>query len=245
MSHLTDREAMIDLVYQGSAEPMYSSVYQVYDFWVNNDAPRYEYDPEAALELLGNIGFVERNANGFLVDADGWELGFTLTTNAGAVQREQIVQIFADAAREVGVNVNVLALYFNLMVGQLTSVGDDRDFDAILIGLTGGNRDWPFGSNVVPWGTNLHMYNMSETFVTPQELQLGRLYYQGRQELDTDAALEIAHELQVVESELAPVIYTVSPTAHASWLTRVQGNFPIEVASDAVGVRNIALTYFQ
>lgn len=245
MSHLTDREAMIDLVYQGSAEPMYSSVYQVYDFWVNNDAPRYEYDPEAALDLLAGIGFVERNANGFLVDADGWELGFTLTTNAGAVQREQIVQIFADAAREIGVNVNVLALDFNLMVGQLTSVGDDRDFDAILIGLTGGNRDWPFGSNVVPWGTNLHMYNMSETFVTPQELQLGRLYYQGRQELDTEAALEIAHELQVVESELAPVIYTVSPTAHASWLSHVRGNFPLEVASDAVGTRNIALTYFQ
>lgn len=245
MSHLTDRAAMVDLVYQGSAEPMYNSVYQVYDYWVSEDAPRFDYDPEAALELLAGIGFVSRNANGFLVDADGWELGFTLTTNAGAVQREQIVQIFADAAREVGVNVNVLPLDFNLMVGQLTSVGDDRDFDAILIGLTGGNRDWPFGSNVVPWGTNLHMYNQSETFVTPQELQMGRLYYQGRQELDTEAAREIGYELQAIEANLQPIIYTVSPTAHASWLSNVAGNFPIEVASDAVGVRSISLTYFQ
>ena len=179
------------------------------------------------------------------MDADGWELGFTVTTNAGNVQREQIVQIFADAARDVGVNVEVLALDFNLMVGQLTSVGDDRDFDAILIGLTGGNRDWPFGSNVVPHGTNLHMYNQSETFVTPQELQMSRLYYQGRQELDTEAALEIAHELQAVENTLAPIIYTVSPTAHASWLSHVHGNFPLEVASDAVGTRSISLTYFQ
>lgn len=245
MSHLTDRAAMVDLVYQGAAEPMYNSVYQVYDFWINNDAPRYDYDPERALELLAGIGFVQRNANGWLVDADGWELGFQLVTNAGAVQREQIVQIFADAARDVGVNVEVLTLDFNLMVGQLTSVGDDRDFDAILIGLTGGNRDWPFGSNVVPHGTNLHMYNQSETFVTPQELQMSRLYYQGRQELDTDAALEIAYELQEVENTLAPIIYTVSPTAHASWLSHVQGNFPLEVASDAVGTRSISLTYFQ
>ena len=29
---------MVDLVYQGAAEPMYNSVYQVYDFWINNDA---------------------------------------------------------------------------------------------------------------------------------------------------------------------------------------------------------------
>ncbi|HLR46101.1 MAG TPA: ABC transporter substrate-binding protein, partial [Deinococcales bacterium] len=36
MSHLTDRDAMIDLIYQGAAEPMYYSVYQVYDYWVND-----------------------------------------------------------------------------------------------------------------------------------------------------------------------------------------------------------------
>ena len=245
MSHLTDREAMIDLIYQGAAEPMYYSVYQVYDYWVNNDAPRYDYDPERALELLEGIGFTQTNSDGWLVDGDGWELGFTLVTNAGAVQREQTIQIFADAARDAGVNVETITLDFNLMVGQLTSEGDDRDFDAILIGLTGGSRDWPFGSNVVPWGTNLHMYNQSEEYVTPQELQMGRLYYQGRQELDTEAAREIGNELQVVENELQPIIYTVSPTAHASWLSHVRGHYELDLASDVVGVRDIELTFFD
>lgn len=245
MSHLTDRAAMIDLVYQGAAEPMYNSVYQVFSTWVNNDAPRYDYDPEAARALLAGIGFTQTNSDGWLVDANGNELAFTLTTNAGNVQREQLIQIFADAARDIGVNVTTLPLDFNLMVGQLTSEGDDRDFDAILIGLTGGNADWPFGSNVVPWGTGLHMYNMSPTYVSPQELQMGRLYYAGRQELDNEAALEIAFELQEVEASLSPIIYTVSPTAHASWLSHVSGELPMEYASDFVGTRRIPLTFFQ
>ncbi len=244
MSHLTDRDAMIDLIYGGAAEPMYYSVYQVYDYWVNNDAPRFDYDPERAAELLADIGFSQRNANGWLVDADGWELGFTLVTNAGNVQREQITQIFADGAREAGVNVEILALDFNLMVGQLTSVGDDRDFDAILIGLTGGSRDWPFGSNVIPWGTNLHMYNQSSTFVTPQELQMGRLYYQGRAELDTEAAREIGYQIQAVEAELQPIVYTVSPTAHFSWLSNLEGAHPSEYQNAIVGARQISLTFF-
>ena len=245
MSHLTDRAAMIDLVYQGSAEPMYNSVYQVFSNWVNNDAPRYEYDPEAARELLAGIGFTQTNDEGWLVDANGNELAFTLTTNAGNVQREQLTQIFADAAREIGVNVTTLPLDFNLMVGQLTTEGNDRDFDAIMIGLTGGSADWPFGSNVVPWGTGLHMYNMSPDYVTPQELQMGRLYYEGRQTLDDEAALEIAYELQEVESSLSPIIYTVSPTTHASWLSRVGGNLAIEHASDLVGTRDIPLTFIR
>lgn len=242
MSHLTDRAAMVDLIYGGAAEPMYSSVYQVFDYWVD-DSVRFEYDPEAALELLASIGFDRRNANGWLVNADGTELGFTLVTNAGNNQREQLIQVFADAAREVGVNVETLALDFNLMVGQLTTEGDDRDFDAILIGLTGGSRDWPFGANVTPYGGNLHMYNQSSTYVTPQELQITRLYWQGRQELDTEAAREIGVQIQNIENELQPIIYTVSPTAHYSWRSHIGGEHPAEYQNAIVGSRQIALTY--
>src|SRR5699024_8045852 len=162
-------EAMVDLVYQGAAEPMYYSVYQVLDFWVNNDAPRYDYDPEKAVELLEELGFDRKNEEGWLIDGDGNELNFRLATNADNPPRVEIIQIFADAAREVGVHVETDQGDFNTLVGELTTVGDDRNFDAILIGLTGGSRDWPFGVNVVPHGTGLHMYNQSEEYVTPEE----------------------------------------------------------------------------
>ncbi|MEX2542603.1 MAG: ABC transporter substrate-binding protein, partial [Trueperaceae bacterium] len=245
MSHLVDREAMVELVYGGAASPMWSLVYQVNDFWVNDDVPKYEYDPEAALELLAGLGFSRKNANGYLVNSEGQELGFRAVTNAGNNQREQLLQIFADAAREVGVNVDAQTLDFNLMVDQLLTVDENRPFEAILIGLTGGSRDWPFGSNVIPCGTNLHMYNQdpSGECLTPQETLAHNLYYEGRQELDTEAARLIGNELQASLASIQPQIYTVSPSAHYSWLSSIRGEHPDTMINALVGARETVLTF--
>lgn len=247
MSHLVDREAIVELVYGGAASPMWSEVYQVLEFWVDPNVPKFEYDPEAALELLEGIGFTQRNSDGYLVDADGNELGFRVVTNAGNNQREQILQIFADAAREVGVNVDAQTMEFNLLVDQLYSVGEDRPFEAILIGLTGGSRDWPFGSNVVPCGTSLHAWNQdpSGECLVPQETLATNLYYQGRQTLNTEEALEIGYQIQRTLAGIQPLIYTVSPSAHYSWLNRVQGEHPEDLQNALVGSRQFELTFLS
>lgn len=243
MSHLVDREAIVDLVYGGSAAPMWSNVYQVYDFWVNPDVPRFPFDPERAAELLAEIGFSQTNSNGVLVDADGNELSFTLATNAGNSQREQITQIFADAARAVGVDVQIQAIDFNLLVDQLLSTGSDRPFDAILIGLQGGNRVWPFGVNVIPCGTNLHMYNQEPDCLFAQETLAEELYFQGRQTLDTTEAQQIGYRIQTALANLQGQIYTVSPLSHYSWLSDVGGEHPEGLINDALGVRELPLTF--
>jgi len=243
MSHLVDREAIVELVYGGSASPMWSNVYQVNEFWVNDDVPKFPFDPERAASLLAEIGFGQTNANGILVDGDGNELSFTLATNAGNSQREQLVQIFADAAREVGVEVNVEAIDFNLLVDQLLSSGDDRPFDAILIGLTGGSRVWPFGVNVIPCGTNLHMWNTSGSCLSAQETLAEELYFKGRQTLDTDEALQIGYDIQSTLATLQAQVYTVSPLSHYSWLSTVGGEHPDGLINDQLGSRQLPLTF--
>jgi len=243
MSHLVDRAAITDLVYGGSASPMWSNVYQVYDFWVNPDVPKFPYDPERAQQLLAEIGFDRTNDDGVLVDADGNELSFSLATNAGNAQREQLVQIFADAARQVGVEVEAQAIDFNLLVDQLLSTGEDRPFEAILIGLQGGNRVWPFGVNVIPCGTNLHMFNTSGECLSAQETLAEELYFQGRQTLDTDEAQQIGYRIQNALASLQAQIYTVSPLSHYSWLTDVGGEHPEGLINDALGVRELPLTF--
>ncbi len=245
MSYLTDREAMVDLVYGGSASPAYSSVYAVMDYWINPDVAKYDYDPEAAAALLRDIGFTSKNSDGILVDAEGNALKFILATNAGNSQREQIAQIFADSAREIGVDVEVQPIEFSVLVDQLLSEGDDRPYDAILIGLTGGNRDYPFGSNVIPCGTNLHMFNTSGSCIAVEEQLMTKLYYQGRQSLDTPTARDIGFQIQKVEAELQPIVYTVSPAAHYSWLNSVGGAHPDGLINSIVGSREIPLTYLK
>jgi len=245
MSHLTDREAIVELVNGGAAAPAFSNVYQVLDFWYNPDVRRYDFDPEAALALLAEMGFTDTNEDGFLVDEDGNELGFTLSTNAGNANREQTLQIIADTLREYGINVNAVTLDFNLLVDQILSEGDDRPWEAILIGSSGGSRDWPFGTNTYVCTGNFHMYNRSGECLTEEEEQMQALFFEGRSTLDNARAQEIAYELQNVHADLQPIIYTVSPLAHYSWLERLGGNYPDELINTINGSRELVLSFIR
>jgi len=245
MAHIIDREAIIELVYGGAAEPMYSGVYLPNAFWLDDSVPRYEYDPERAIELLARAGFSQRDAQGYLVNAEGRRISFTLATNAGNNQREQITQIFADDAQAIGVDVTATALDFSLLVDQLLSTGDDRPFQAILIGLTGGSRTWPFGDSVFNCDGFLHMYNTSGQCLTGTETLIEQLNKQGRQTLDTDAARDIGVEIQTLEANMAPILYTVSPQLHAAWSSRIGGEHPAEYMGAFTGTRQIVLTHVR
>jgi len=245
MAHVVDREAIIELVFSGAAEPMYSGVYLPNAFWLDDSTPGYEYDPEAALEYLARAGYSQRDAQGFLVNAQGQRISFTLATNAGNAAREQMTQIFADSAREVGVEVQLLALDFSLLVDQLLSTGDDRAFDAILIGLTGGSRTWPFGDSVYNCSGFLHMYNTSGSCLSPAETLMEQLNKLGKQTLDTDAAREIGLQIQEIEAGLVPVLYLVSPQQHAAWSSNIAGEHPAEYMGAFTGTRQIVLTHVR
>lgn len=245
MWHLVDREALIELVYGGNALPMHTQVYLPNTFWLNDDVTKYDFDPERALELLALAGWSRRDAQGFLVNDAGRRLSFTLATNAGNVQREQITQIFADDARSIGVDVTTTPLDFSLLVDQLLSTGDDRPWDAILIGLFRGSRDWPSGSNVDICSGNLHMFNTTGDCITPQETLVEELHKLGRATLDTDRARDIMFEIQAIQSDQAQILYTVSPMANYSWLSAVQGEHPIAYLNDEVGARQLALTWMS
>ncbi|UCH27321.1 MAG: ABC transporter substrate-binding protein [Trueperaceae bacterium] len=243
MSHLVDREAIIELVFGGSASPMWTGVYQVLDFWVNPDVAKFPFDPEAALELLGGLGFQQRGDDGVLRDAQGWALEFTLAVIAGDQSFEQIGQIFADSAREVGVNVDVQAVDFNVLVDRLLVRGDDRPFDAILIGLVGADRDWPFSANELDCNGLLHGYNLSGGCLFELEKQRQALQNLGRQTLSTEEARAIGFEIQALEAELMPFVYTVSPSWHVGWSNTLGGAHPRELINSIVGSRELVLTF--
>ena len=245
MSHLTDREAIVELVNGSAAIPAYNTTYQVLEFFYNPDAPKYEYDPEAAQKLLAEMGFTEKNNDGFLIDSEGNELGFTLATNSGNADREQTIQILAETMRENGINVRPITLDFNLLVDQLLSEGDDRPWEAILISLSGGSRDWPYGTNTLVCEGNMHMYNRSGECMTEEEELITELFMRGRQTLDNDEAQSISYEIQNVYAELQPNIYTVTPLAHYSWLEQVKGSLPLEDISTINGERKLQQTFIS
>ena len=231
MGHLMDREAVIDLAYSGSGFPLYGSVHPTLGEWLAPDLDVPTYDPEQALALLGELGFDRRGADGILVDDTGRRLSFRLVTNAENPQREQIVQIFADTAREVGVEVTTASLAFPLLVDQLLSEGADRPFEAVVIGLTGGRSAWPFGLAVNLCDESLHLWNKSDACLDEVERRIEELTLLGRRTLDDDAAREIGFEIQRLEAEQQSLVYIAGPAYHHAASTAVQGY----LRSDLIG----------
>ncbi len=243
MSHITNRAAMINIVLGGLGQPAYTSVYAAFTQWVSPTAKKYDYNLEAATELLGKLGFTKKNADGYLVNREGKVLEFDLSTNAGNTTREAYSKIFADEAKKAGVKVNFRPIDFNTLVAQLLSTGDDRKFDAILLGLSGGSRVYPLGSNVEPCGTNLHAFNGSGTCLAAWETKVTALYARGRQELDTAKRVAITREVQDTQSAEQAWVYLVSPNVHFTWNSRVRGEYATTIGNSVNGSRNIDLTW--
>ncbi|MFC4425447.1 ABC transporter substrate-binding protein [Deinococcus navajonensis] len=249
MSHLANRQAMVQLALGGLGTETYFSVYPIFKQQIaaGNNAPRYPYNPAAATKLLAELGYSKKNAQGYLVDKAGKVLEFNLSTNAGNTVREQLGRIFADEAKKVGVKVNFTPIDFNNLVNQLTAKGENRPFDAILLGLSGGSNIWSFGSNVVPCGTNLHSYNnpTNGRCATSQEQLMTKLYYQGDAEFDDAKRRAIGAQIMKLEGELQPVIYLVGGNYHATWNERVGGERPANQLDAYYGQRELALTFIK
>lgn len=246
MSHLTPRDRIVKVVYEGAAIPAFGPVGPAYTFWYNPEQITFPYDPDAALELLAGIGFSGVTSDdGCLVDADGNELKFTLSTNSGNVNREQEIKLIADAAREAGVCVETSMLDFSLLVDQLTSEGDDRPFDAVLIGFGGSAEDWPFFEGIFSCTGGFHMWNRSGDCADPNEQYIATLNMRGRSTLDNNAARQIAHQLIDAYAELQPTIHTTSRTVHRSWLNQVGGSYPRNLWNYFNGTHNVNLIYIS
>ncbi len=115
----------------------------------NNDLPPRAYDPELALEMLAEAGWVP-NDDGRLVcqgcayaeanpEFEGSEFEFDLMTNAGNTRREAVGTIIQDQLDEIGITVNFQTIEFN----TLLDLRNTQTFDAVIAGFRAGYPDAP------------------------------------------------------------------------------------------------------
>jgi peptide/nickel transport system substrate-binding protein len=241
MAHLMDKKSMIEVALGGLGQPQWSPISIPNKAFFTDDVPKYEFNPQRAVQLLAELGFRNRNRDGWLVNAQGRVLEFNLVTNQGNTVRERIAQIFRDEARKVGVKVEYRPIDFNELVRQLTSPAPDgtREFDAILIGLTGGIEP-AFARNVWQLNGSLHAWNLGVGGKNPSrveafEVLIDTLMTRGATTLDQAQRRQIYVQFQRVVAENLPLIYTVAPAYNPARLTRLGGMFPREQINSIVG----------
>jgi len=208
VAYALDRQGMINSAMNGLAYPQHASVSPSAGFFHNPNVKKYEYEPEKARSILASAGFIDRNGDGYIEDSDGNKVEFNLFTNAENTVRVKLSDIIRKDLESIGMQVHFTPLEFNNLVDKMNAT---MDWDAILLGLTGGPEPH-FAKNVWYSSGQLHLWNpREEEPATEWEARIDEIFNQAVKELDQNKRKELYDEWQLIVSEQLPLIYTVLP----------------------------------
>ncbi len=231
VAHALDRQGLVDGVLQGLGEVQNYTISPASPFHLSPDqgAPRYDYDPERARELLLEAGFVY-GSDGFLRDGSGHRVRFTLQTNAGNNEREATgSRIQADLAA-IGITVDFNPIAFSTLVERLNS----RNWEAIILGFGGGGVEPNNGANIWRSTGRLHIWNLGSqpgneaegVEVTDWEREIDQIFAAGTRELEFEQRKPLYDRFQIIAQDQLPLIGTFNPLSLTAVRNRVEGVDP-------------------
>ncbi len=213
ISHAIDRPGIVDNVLAGVGEPLFTPEALPSIFLNKKIAKGYPQDLEFSKKLLQKGEFKSINdvgANGhlpLLLDSDGRKVEFTILTNAENTTRQSIGVIIQDDLKKLGIKVNLRPLDFNTLIGR----SDSGDWEAIIIGFTGGFFEPNEGANVWKLSGRLHMFDQKLHKPRDWELEIDRIFNEATRYVDFQRRKNLYDKFQEIVYEKLPFIYLVSP----------------------------------
>lgn len=222
VTHAVDRTALIRNVLRNMGHPLPAPFTVAPGPLTHEGFTAPEFNPELSKKLLAEMGF-KPGPNGVLVDAEGRELAFSLTTNAGNTTRETYAEFIRKDLESIGMKVNFLPLEFNLLVDKMDN---SQDWEAMIMGFTGGLEPND-GANF--WRSNARLHLWWPNQPKPGfdwEARIDEIFDAGLKELDNDKRRAIYREwIEIVVRE-QPVVYLVVNERVAAVRNRFGNLFP-------------------
>jgi peptide/nickel transport system substrate-binding protein len=216
LNHAVDKEALIETLFAGLAEPAKNIIPPDY-LGYNDNVDEYEYDPDRAMELLEEAGY-----------ADGLE--FDLWTMPVArpymPDPQRAAEVLQENFNEVGVTANIHTEEWATYL-ERTEQGEQ---DLFMLGWSGtnGDPDYFYGNllhgSAIPGG--------NRTFYRSDEAD--DLFNRGKVSIDDDERDEIYQEAAQVVHEDAPMIPLVHSIPVLAGSERVQNYVPHPSTSESL-----------
>ncbi len=222
VSCAVDRQAVVNAVYLGAAEPVFGPVTSANRRWYSPEKPACEHDLAKARQLFASAGLQDRNADGMLEDAAGAPARFSILTQAGHI-RSRTATVLQEQLRQIGLSVDVVMLD----PGALVKRWSDEDYDTIYFGVQASATDPALNPEF--WFSSGHFHFWNPAQATPSTDwerridDLMRLQAAAPQLADRQRAFA---EVQRILSEELPAIYFVAPRLTLAVSTRVTGAQP-------------------
>lgn len=221
VSAALDREAMVRLVYQGRATPLWWHVTPGNRVWLNTSLSRPPRSAERARALLREAGF-NWTARGTLLDPAGEAVAFTIITNASNQPRVQLATVIQEDLRALGMQVTIVPLEFRAIVDRVLR---SYDYDAAILGLGGGDVDPNTEMNVWLSSGNNHLWRPRQAApATSWEAEIDQLMRDQLVTRDRRHRKSLYDQVQAIVASELPLIGLVSPNILVGADARL-GNF--------------------
>lgn len=204
VSRATDRAAIVRLVYQGRAVPLWSNVSPGNRLWINRALPSPPRSLDQARAELRAAGFTWR-PDATLVDAGGRPVEFSIVSSASNAQRLRMAAIIQDDLKQLGMKVHVVPLEFRALLDR---VFQTYDYDACVLGLGGGDADPNSEMNVWLSRGGSHLWSLGQK--QPQtvwERELDTLMERQLVTLDYGARKRLYDRVQQIVAEHLPFVF--------------------------------------
>ena len=126
VSLAVDRHAIVNTVYLGAAEPVWTSVTSSHGDWYVADLPRPSRDVAQAKTLLESIGLSDRNGDGLVEDAAASRRDFRSSRRRGTRSASARSPCFRRSC-DIGLTVDTIAVD----PGALFKSYSERSYDAM------------------------------------------------------------------------------------------------------------------
>jgi peptide/nickel transport system substrate-binding protein len=216
VSMAVDREAMIPSIFFGDAVKNWSTSTPGSKVWFTPDVVKYDFNLDEAKRLLAGLGWKDGNGDGVIEDTQGRPVSFTLKTNSDNKMRVGMANFIRDDLAKIGIRVTLVPVDFNTLV---TNIRDDKQYDALLLGLQSGVPPDPaMGQNVWRSSGRTHYWNISQPKpATPEEAKIDAL-------MDTIVA---SADLTVRKQAWKDVQNIVNGQAWIIWLPTINAKIPM------------------
>lgn len=208
IAHAINKQAIIDLVFNGFAVPQESVMSPASGFFYTSNVRMYDYDPQRAADILESAGYKDIDGDTIREDSNGHSLKINFLVGSGSSQSVQLANLIRKDLSLIGIHTNLMQLEFNTLVSKLTY---SYDWEMVMIGLTGGVEPH-FGSNVWLSSSPLHIWNPRQTAPASEwERRVDEIFASAVIEINDDKRKALYDEWQMLVSENIPVLYTVIP----------------------------------
>ncbi|HYA25144.1 MAG TPA: ABC transporter substrate-binding protein [Terriglobales bacterium] len=208
VSSAIDRDGIVKLVYAGRGAPLWGNVSPSNRHWIDQSLPHPARSIDHAKGLLKSAGFSWRN-DGQLLDHQGQPVEFSIITSSSSAQRGKMATIIQDDLSKLGMSVHVVPLEFRAMLDR---VFQTYDYEAVIMGLGGGDADPNPEMNVWLSNGSTHLWHLGESKPgTDWEAQLDQLMQKQMVALKYKDRKHLYDQAQEIIAGEVPFVFLATP----------------------------------